>query len=331
MRYRLLGQSGFSVSVLSFGGWQMGDEGFWGPSDEADAERTVKEALDAGINLFDTAEMYGNGESERLLGQYLGKRREDVFLASKVSPEHCSPERLRESLENSLKRLNTDRIDLYQVHWPPRDVPFSEVYGELERLREEGKIRAVGLSNFGPQDLREWQDAGNAVSNQVGYNVLFRAVEYETVPASRAYELGVMAYMPLMQGLLSGRYGRIDEVPMMRRRTRHFSGTRQGTRHGEGGHEPLLTATMEELGDFAEAIGLPLAVLSIAWLTAQPGISSVILGARTPSQMRSNLAAADLDIGPAAVAQLDEITFPLKQAMGANCDLWETASQSRIR
>ena len=331
MRYRLLGLSGFSVSVLSFGAWQMGDEGFWGPSIDADPERTVREALDAGINLFDTAEMYGNGESERLLGKILGRRRADVFLASKVTPEHCSPEQLRGSLEASLKRLNTEWLDLYQVHWPPRDVPFSDVYAELARLREEGKIRAIGLSNFGPGDLQAWQDVGDAVSNQVGYNALFRAVEYETVPASRTHELGVLAYMPLMQGLLSGRYGRVEDIPMMRRRTRHFSCSRQGTRHGEGGHEQLLTATLEELGDFAEAVGLSLAVLSLAWLTAQPGVSSVILGARNPSQLRSNLLAADLDIGPAAVAQLDEITFPLKQAMGSNCDLWETDERSRIR
>ncbi len=331
MRYRSLGLSGFSVSVLSFGAWQMGDEAFWGVSAEADAERTVNVALDAGINLFDTAEMYGQGESERLLGQCLGKRRGDVLVASKVSPENCSPERLRQSLENSLKRLGTEWIDLYQVHWPPRDTAFSAVWTELVRLREEGKIRAIGLSNFGPEDLHEWHDVGDAVSNQVGYNALFRAPEYDAIPTSRDYELGVLAYMPLMQGLLSGRYRRIEDIPMMRRRTRHFSGTRTGVRHGEDGHEDLLTATMSELFDFAEAVGLAPAVLALAWLTAQPGISSVILGARNPAQLQSNLAAADLDIGPAAVAQLDEITFPLKLVLGLNCDMWESAQLSRIR
>lgn len=331
MRYRFLGLSGFSVSVLSFGAWQIGDEGFWGQSSEADAQRAVKVALDAGINLFDTAEMYGQGESERLLGQCLGKHRADVLVASKVSPENCSPQRLRTSLENSLKRLNTEWIDLYQVHWAPRDVPFADVYGELALLREEGKIRAIGLSNFGPEDLHEWHDVGDAVSNQVGYNALFRAVEYETIPASRDYELGILAYMPLMQGLLAGRYRRVEDIPMMRRRTRHFSGTRHGVRHGEDGHENLLAATLAELCDFADAVGLTPAVLALAWLTAQPGVSSVILGARNPAQLRSNLPAGDLDIGPAAVAQLDEITFPLKQALGENCDMWETSHLSRIR
>ncbi len=331
MRYRFLGLSGFSVSVLSFGAWQMGDPAFWGESADADADRTVKEALDAGINLFDTAEMYGSGESERLLGQCLGKRRADVLVASKVSPENCSPQLLRKSLENSLRRLNTEWIDLYQVHWPPRSAPFIHVYDELVRLRDEGKIRAIGLSNFGPEDLCDWHDIGDAVSNQVGYNALFRAAEYETIPASRIYELGVLAYMPLMQGILAGRYGCVEDIPVMRRRTRHFSGTRQGVRHGEEGHEELLMATLAELGDFADAVGLAPAVLALAWLTAQPGVSSVILGARNPSQFRANLQAAELDIGPAAVAQLDEITFPLKHALGANCDMWETESQSRIR
>jgi aryl-alcohol dehydrogenase-like predicted oxidoreductase len=331
MRYRFLGLSGFSVSVLSFGAWQMGDEAFWGESADADAQRSVDMALDAGINLFDTAEMYGGGESERLLGQCLGKRRADVLVASKVSLENCPPKQLGESLENSLKRLNTDWIDLYQVHWPPRDVPFAEVYGELARLREEGKIRAIGLSNFGPLDLRDWHDVGDAVSNQIGYNALFRAAEYEAVPASRDYELGILAYMPLMQGLLTGRYRRIMGMSSMRRRTRHFSGIRPGVRHGEDGHEQLMMATVTELREFAEAVGLAPAVLALAWTVAQPGISSVILGSRNPAQLRSNLTAADLDIGPAAVAQLDEITFPLKQAMGFNCDMWETSSSSRIR
>ena len=330
MRYRILGSSGFSVSVLSFGAWQMGDPAFWGDSEEADGQRAVDEALDAGINLFDTAEMYGQGESERLLGEFLGSRRDRVFIASKVSPENCSPDKLRVSLENSLRRLNSDWIDLYQVHWPPTGIEFGEVCRALEKFQEEGKIRAIGVSNFGPEDLHRWHAEGRAVSNQVGYNALFRAVEYDCVPVSRAYNMGVLAYMPLMQGLLSGRYARIDDIPMMRRRTRHFSGLRQGTRHGEHGEEDLLMATLSDLGDFAEAVGLPLAVLSLAWLTAQPGITSVLLGARTPSQLRSNLAAADLDIGPAAVAQLDEITFPLKRALGMNCDMWESAHNSRI-
>ena len=308
----------------------MGDPAFWGESAEADGQRAVDEALDAGINLFDTAEMYGQGESERLLGAYLGSRRDRVFIASKVSPENCAPDRLRMSLESSLRRLNTDWIDLYQVHWPPTEVPFADVYGALARFQEEGKIRAIGVSNFGPEDLIHWHAQGHAVSNQVGYNALFRAVEYDCIPVSRAYNLGVLAYMPLMQGLLSGRYGSVEEIPMMRRRTRHFSGTRQGTRHGEHGEEELLMATLSDLGDFAEAVGLPLAVLSLGWLTAQPGVTSVVLGARTPSQLRSNLDAADLDIGPAAVAQLDEITFPLKRALGMNCDMWETAARSRI-
>lgn len=330
MRYRCLGQSGFSVSMLSFGAWQIGDSAFWGASAAEDAQGAVDEALDAGINLFDTAEMYGNGESERLLGQCLGKRRPQVHVASKVLPENCAPPRMRTSLENSLRRLKTDWIDLYQVHWPPRDVPFGDVCGELLRFQEEGKIRAIGLSNFGPEDLNEWHAAGGAVSNQVGYNAVFRAVEYDVIPASRAHKLGVLAYMPLMQGLLAGRYARVEDIPMMRRRSRHFAGTRQGTRHEEGGQEQLLMATLAELNEFAEAVGLSPAVLCVAWLCAQPGVSSVILGARTPSQLRSNLAAADLDIGPAAVAQLDEITFPLKHALGTNCDMWETASKSRI-
>ncbi|MBW7865648.1 MAG: aldo/keto reductase [Candidatus Hydrogenedentes bacterium] len=119
MIYRPLGPSGMNVSVISFGAWQIGDDDFWGPDERADAKRTVQEALDAGVNFFDTAEAYGKGESERVLGKCLGSRRREVLLASKVSTENCAPDRLRAACEGSLKRLGTDYLDLYQVHWPP--------------------------------------------------------------------------------------------------------------------------------------------------------------------------------------------------------------------
>lgn len=331
MIYRPLGTSSLNVSVISFGAWQIGDPDFWGPEDNADPDAVVGAALDAGINLFDTAELYGDGRSEEVLGKALGKRRDDVYVASKVSTRHCTTGGIRTACEDSLRRLGTDRIDLYQVHWPFTEAPYEEVYPALERLKEEGKIVEIGVSNFGPQDLERWMNAGAAVSNQIGYNLLFRAPEYAMVPACQRYKLGVLTYMPLMQGLLSGRYKSLDDIPVKRRRTRHFSGSRQGTRHGEAGHEEILEDTLADLLDFAEAIRVPLAVLSLSWLIAQPGITSAVLGARNPEQLRSNLLAADLNIGPAAIAQLNEFSYPLKMAMGYNCDMWESEEEKRIQ
>jgi aryl-alcohol dehydrogenase-like predicted oxidoreductase len=274
--------------------------------------------------------MYGAGVSEEVLGKALGTRRKEVYIADKVSPENCAPDRVRRSCEASLRRLGTDRIDLYQVHWPSRSVPFEDTWAALADLRDEGKIRQIGVSNFGPRDLGNWGARENAVSDQVGYNLLFRAAEYEVIPACRERDVSVLAYMPLMQGLLTGRYASIEDIPMLRRRTRHFSRHRDGTRHGEEGHENLLMDTVADLRDFAAAVGLTVEGMALSWLAAQPGVASIILGARNPSQLLGNLRGL-ADIGPAAVAQLNELTYPLKRVLGPNCDMWQTAENSRIR
>jgi len=330
MEYRRLGRTDWKVSVVSFGAWQIGDPEFWGNDDAANAGEAVQVALDEGVNLFDTAEMYGGGASEEALGKALGARRRDVHIADKVSPENCAPDRVRAACEASLRRLGTDWIDLYQVHWPSRTVPFEDTHAALSALRDEGKIREIGVSNFGARDLAQWCGAGGAASDQVGYNLLFRAAEYEAIPACRERGVAVLAYMPLMQGLLTGRYASIEDIPMLRRRTRHFSRHRDGTRHGEDGHENLLMDTVADLRDFAAAVGLTVEGMALSWLAAQPGVSSVILGARNPAQLLDNLRAVE-DIGPAAVAQLNELTYPLKRALGPNCDMWQTAENSRIR
>lgn len=331
MIYRELGRAGFKVSVLSFGAWQLGDPAYWGSDVEADGEAAVRLAVDSGVNLFDTAEMYGAGESERVLGRALGSRRKDVFVASKAIPEHCAPEELRKACEGSLQRLGTEVIDLYQVHWPFRHVPFDEAHAELERLREHGKVRAIGVSNFGPQDLAAWMRSGSCVSNQVAYNLLFRAIEHEIVPACRRYGLGVLAYTPLMQGLLAGSWNHPEEMPENRRRTRHFAPARAGVKHHEQGFEELTFRTVREIRVVADRAGIPMAVLALAWLIAQPGVSSVIVGARNPQQVKHNLLAATLELSEDLLRQLDEVTRPLKEHLGPNADMWKSGPESRIK
>lgn len=330
MIYRTLGSSSLNVSVISFGAWQIGDPEFWGDDPHADPDGVVGAAVDAGINLFDTAELYGDGRSEEVLGKALQGRRDNVYIASKAGTQHCSGAEIRKACEDSLRRLNTDRIELYQIHWPLSRPVYEEIIPVLEQLQAEGKIIEIGVSNFGPKDLEAWMSTGNAVSNQLGYNLLFRAPEYSMIPACRRHGLGILVYMPLMQGLLTGRYTDLDDIPMKRRRSRHFSCTREGTRHGEPGHEPLLKETLDVFLDFAGAIGVPPAVLSLCWLIAQPGVTSVILGARNVAQLQSNLKAASLNIGPAAIALLNEYSYELKAAMGFNCDMWESEANKRI-
>jgi aryl-alcohol dehydrogenase-like predicted oxidoreductase len=332
MHYRKLGSSDLEVSTLSFGAWQLGDPSYWGgDSAEAEGAAAVDAALDVGINLFDTAEMYGAGESERALGRMLGDRRKDVYIASKVSPNHCAPGRLREACETSLARLKTDVIDLYQIHWPPRDVKFEDAYDEMRQLQKEGKIRHIGVSNFGPKDLDAWAACGGCVSDQLGYNLLFRAIEHEIVPVCAGHEVGILAYMPLMQGLLAGRWQNADEIPAMRRRTRHFSSEREGTRHGEDGCEGMVFEVVRGLRLMSEELGAPMASVATAWLMAKPGVTSVIVGARNAEQVKRNIGAAELALEGDVVARLDGLSQQLKERLGTNCDMWCGEEESRIR
>jgi myo-inositol catabolism protein IolS len=212
MKYSQLGAKGPRVSVVAFGAWQLTDPAYWGAFDPQAAERAVHAAIDVGITLFDTAEMYGQGDSERRLGKALESRRGQVLVASKVTPENCRPDRLRHACEATLTRLGTDVIDLYQVHWPSRETPFSDTFGEMARLREEGKIRYIGVSNFGAQDLTEWLKTGDCVSDQLAHSLLFRATEYAIQETCRESGVGILAYMPLLQGVITGRWTRLARI-----------------------------------------------------------------------------------------------------------------------
>lgn len=328
MKTRKLGKCGLEVSALAMGAWQLADYKYWGQG--GDPERTVKVALDAGITLFDTAEMYADGESEKSLGKALGKDRDRALIASKVFSSHCAPADVRLSCESSLRRLRTDRIDLFQVHWPSREAKFADTAAEMIKLRKEGKIRAIGVSNFGEKDLEEWMEAGETSSNQIGYNLLFRAPEYEILPACARHGLGVLVYMPLLQGILAGRWDNAEDIPQSRRRTRHFASTREGVRHGEPGCEELLFETLRRLKGEAEKAGYPLADIALAWLLAKPGVTSVIVGAREPAQVLRNARAASLSLDPEMVLELDGISQALKDKLGGNADLWLPAEKSRI-
>lgn len=344
MQYRRLGKSDLEVSVIGFGAWQLADDAYWGEAPDADPDAAVGRAIDGGINFFDTAEGYADGRAEEVLGKALGARRKDVILATKVSPQNCTQEAIRTACEASLVRLGTDYIDLYQIHWPFRTEPFDDAVGNtargqdsfedaqatLEALRDEGKIRHVGVSNFGVGDLSAWRVTGEIASDQLAYNLLFRAVEYEIAPYCREHNVGMICYMPLMQGLLSGSYTNVEDIPVQRRRTRHFSSKRHGVRHDERGCEPLLMETVVELRAWSEAVGVPATVVSLCWLVRQPGVSTAIVGLRKPAHLDDALRAGDLDLGPAAMAQLNEISYALKRQMGNNADLWQSGPRGRV-
>ncbi len=334
MEKRTLIPSGIQISLLGLGCWSFGgQEGdYWGPHDEREAAEIVARALDYGINYFDTAEGYNEGRSEAALGRALKGRRAEAIIGTKISPQHTEPTTLRRHCEASLRRLGTDVIDIYMVHWPITEYPVADAFATLTDLRREGKIRAIGVSNFGPLQMQEALATGAEIEiNQLGYSLLHRAIEFEILPACRRHGIGVAVYMPLMQGLLTGRWRNADEIPMTRRRTRHFSSSRPGTRHGEPGAEAETFAALDGIVSLAGRLGMPVADLALAWVAAQPGVTTVIAGTRTVAQLEESRRGIGRSLTPEVLAELDRLTQPVKARLGANADLWQSGAESRIR
>ena len=328
MQYRKLGKTGIEVSTVAFGAWAIVGGFNWGDQEEKDSLAALRAAHDAGVTLFDTAEGYGNGRSEELIGQALCDVRDEIVIATKVSPDHLAPDQLRQSCEHSLRALRTDRIDLYQVHWPSREIPVEDTLATLEGLKQRGKIRAYGVSNFGKQDLNEYLACKYKVcSNQMAYSLLFRAIEYEIRPLCEREQISILCYSSMMQGLLTGKFAKADEVPEDRARTRHFSGSRPHTRHGEEGAEDQTFETIAQIKRIAKDLGEPMADVSIAWLLAQPGVTSAIVGGRNANQTRRNARAADLILEQEVIQQLSLATDPLKDYFGNNADMWQGMSR----
>ncbi|MGQ9662529.1 MAG: aldo/keto reductase [Kiritimatiellia bacterium] len=328
MQFQILPHTDLRVSRISFGCWAIVCGFNWGPQDERDSLSALWAAFDAGVNFFDTSEAYGDGESERLLQRALGDVRDKIVIATKVSPRHYAPTELVAACERSLRNLGTDYIDLYQLHWPNPSVNLSETLQNLEKLKASGKIRAYGVSNFGKRDLQSDSIGQYRVSsNQVAYNLLFRAVEFEILPFCRQLGLPLLAYSPLMQGLLTGKFVSLEDVPAERRRIRHYSSTHPGTLHGEPGAESETFAAVAAIRRIAERLDQPMGHVAIAWLLAQPGVACVIGGARNAAQARFNAQAADLHLAREILDELNQVTELLKQKLGPNADMWQSASR----
>jgi len=333
MQKRVCGKSGIEVSVLGIGTWQFGGhEGdYWGTQDDRDAEAVVYGALDRGVNLFDTAPVYNDGRSEETLGRILGRRRGEAVIATKLSPDNAQPSALRRSCEESLLRLKTDYIDIYMLHWPIRRHSVADAFATLMDLKAEGKIRAISVSNHGHKDLAEVVATGaRLAANELMYNLLCRAIEFEIAPACARNNIGILAYSPLLQGILSGKFRSLDEIPPERLRSRHFRGDRPTSRHGGPGAEPLVIQTLDEIRQIAAQGGYDMGVLALAWIIHKPGVVSVLAGTRNAAQLEENCRGASLSLPPGVMARLDAATAPLKEALGPNADYWENPATTRI-
>lgn len=328
-QYQKLGKTNINVSRVWMGCWAIVGDETWGPQKESDAIQAIRTAVDIGINSFDTAELYGDGYSEELLGKALSHRRPEVVIATKVSPSHFSQQEMIKACENSLHRLKTDYIDLYQLHWPSREVPIDEILETMQKLKDRGKIRAIGVCNFGRGTLREALTYNHIEVNQLPYSLLWRSIEYEILPACIEDDIGVICYSPLAQGLLTGKFHSPDEVPDGRARTRHFSSQRPSARHDERGAESETFTAIDAVRGISKEVSLSMNEVSLAWLLTQKGVVSVVVGARNAEQVRQNAGAADLELPSEIVDELTDITEELKGKLGPNPDMWQ--SESRVQ
>jgi len=329
MRTNPLGTSGLEVSVLTLGCWAFAGDQNWGAQEESDSIATIHAALDHGFTCLDTAPAYGNGRSTEVVGKALKGRRDQVVIADKISCAIDSIATMKQSVETSLSQLQTDYIDLMQLHWPQRDFPTETIVEGMEELKASGKIRAFGVCNYGVNDMKEWQAEGPLASNQLPYSLLSRAIEFDIVPYCVEHGVGILAYSTLLQGLLSGKFYSADEVPVGRARTRHFSSSREQTRHTDPGCEKETFEAIAQIRDIAGSLEKPMEAVSLAWVAQQPGISTVIVGARNPDQIKNNAAAGDLQLDASTLASLGGATDEVKEILGANPDLWQSETRYR--
>ena len=329
MNFRQLGNSDIEVTELTFGCMSIVNDINSSSQSEKDSIEAIHLSLAEGINFFDTAPGYGDGASEVLLGKALGSRRKDVIVATKVNGSLKEEDVFREC-EKSLANLNTDYIDLYQIHWPDWETPLEETIGALDRLKTAGKIRCYGVSNFGKKDLTEALESGDVVTNQMPYNLIWRNIEKEVLPVCEKAGVGILCYSSMMQGLLTGKFKTVEEVPEGRARSRHFSQeNRPLVRHQGDGFEKETFEAIDALRGISEAHNLPMGTLALRWLLAQPAVTSVLAGARNARQARDNIDAGRTDVPAEALNAATEATEALKNLMGPTVDMW--AEPSRIR
>jgi aryl-alcohol dehydrogenase-like predicted oxidoreductase len=317
MQYRTLGKSGLSVPVVSFGAWAVGGW-MWGGADDAASIRALQKGIDLGMTCIDTAPAYGFGHSERIVGRAIAGRREGLVIASKCCLRwdctdgefffesldsegrprklyrNLRPESIRYECEQSLERLGVDVIDLYQCHWPDTTTPLEATMDALLGLQQQGKIRAIGVSNFTPDMMRTCLSWGHLASNQPKYNALERGAEKDVLPFCRENNIGVLAYSPIAQGMLTGKVS-VDRV---------FP--EGDVRRGKPLYKPenrrRVLDMLTKVQPIADGHGVTLGQMFIAWTIAQPGLTSALVGARSEEQVTENARAGEVKLSDEELA-----------------------------
>jgi aryl-alcohol dehydrogenase-like predicted oxidoreductase len=345
MEYRTLGTTGVRVSTHCLGAMMFGS---WGNTDVDACVRIVHEALDAGINFIDTADVYSAGESEQIVATALAERRDEVVLATKVHGRMGPGQNeggnsrlwITREVDNSLRRLGTDRIDLYQIHRPEPETAIEETLGALTDLQRAGKIRYFGSSTFPGWQLEEaaWAAERNGLSRfrteQPPYSIFVRQIELDVLPVAQRLGMGVLVWSPLCRGWLTGRYRReaFDRSPEAR--AARVGSRGMGWQFDESRSEIQRKLDLvEELAKLAAEAGVAMTHMAIAFTLAHPGVTSAIIGPRTPEQLADLLSGADVRLEPAILDAIDELVTPgtLVDENDRGFDPWWLEADARRR
>jgi len=326
VEYVTLGRSGMKVSRVCLGAMNFGTDG--APCEEAEARKIIDAFLDAGHNFIDTANVYTGGQSEEVVGRAVKGKRESVVIATKGrGPQGPGPNdsglsrrHLTQALEASLRRLDTDYVDLYQCHQPDPDTPIEETMATLDGFVRQGKVRYIGCSNFTGSQIVEAQWAAERiggspfVSLQPRYSLIARDIETDTLPAATRHGLGAIVYSPLGGGFLSGKYQRGQDPASDTRLGRSFGSPGGGERPFNPWAAMTLTERnfdiLDEVAKVAADLGSTTTAVSLAWLLGRRGVTSVIIGPRTLGQLEENLPGFDLELAPDVVHRLNEVSRP---------------------
>lgn len=294
MEYRILGKSDLSVSTIGYGAWGIGGKPFWKTEGEDNSIRSIEKAIDLGINFYDTAPVYGFGYSEELLGKALHSKRKEVVIATKCGlrwkkeeikalEKRATKESILEEIDLSLQRLQTNYIDLYQVHWPDETTPIEETMDALLQIQKTGKVRYIGVSNYSVDQMKESLKYGQIVSLQPMYSMLERDIEKEILPFCIENNIGIICYSPLASGVLTGKY---DE------NTKFEDWRGQGIIGNFTGDVFVShIRKVKEITKIAQKYGKTTAQLAINWLLRQRGVTTAIVGVKNPNQVEQNTGA----------------------------------------
>ncbi len=296
MKYEPLGKTGLKVSRVTFGCWELGGPPWELTSDEGNI-RALRMALDNGITSFDAAEGYGGGHSEEIVGKALAGRRGDCVIATKVSPKHLHAKDVRASIQASLKRLATEYVDLYYIHWPNDEIPIEETMSELSRIKDEGLIRAIGASNFSLEQLKKASELGRIDAIQPEYSLLQRDIEQGTLRYCREHSISVLSYSSVAKGVLTGAF----HLGEARLKPDDFRAKRRLFLEGQFEKEAELIHLMKEIADTKHAT---VSQIAIGWLLHQPGLTSAIVGTQKERHLMENVRAVDVELSAADLKRL---------------------------